>query len=39
MNEENLTNVVDVIFRKAQNEKDYCSFYGELVEKLIRLEL
>ncbi len=31
--------VVDTIFRKAQNEKEYCVFYGDLCEKIIRLEL
>lgn len=31
--------VVDSIFRKAQNEKEYCNFYGELCENLIKLEL
>lgn len=31
--------VVDRIFKKAQNEKEYCIFYGDLCEKIIRLEL
>jgi hypothetical protein len=31
--------VVERIFKKAQNEKEYCIFYGELCEKIIRLEL
>ena len=31
--------VVENIFRKAQNEKQYCIFYGELCENLIRTEL
>ena len=31
--------VVETIFRKAQNEKQYCDFYGDLCEKIIRLEL
>ena len=31
--------VVESIFRKAQNEKEYCTFYGDLCEKIIRLEL
>ena len=39
IHEENMKLIVEVIFKKAQNEKDYCSFYGELVEKLIKLEL
>ena len=39
INEQNLKDVVEVIFKKAQNEKDYCSFYGQLVEDLIKLEL
>ena len=39
MNEENMRVVVETIFRKAQNEKEYCLFYGELCERIIRLEL
>jgi len=39
LSEENLQIVVETIFRKAQNEKQYCVFYGELCEKIIRLEL
>lgn len=39
INQENLKLVVQNIFRKAQTEKDYCAFYGDLCEKLIRLEL
>lgn len=31
--------VVETIFRKAQTEKQYCVFYGELCEKIISLEL
>lgn len=31
--------VVETIFRKAQNEREYCLFYGDLCEKIIRLEL
>lgn len=39
LNDENLNIVVETIFRKAQNEKEYCNFYGDLCEKMIRLEL
>lgn len=39
MNDENMNIVVETIFRKAQNEKEYCNFYGDLCEKMIRLEL
>jgi hypothetical protein len=39
LSEENLQIVVETIFRKAQNEKQYCVFYGELCEKIIKLEL
>ena len=35
----NLEIVVERIFIKAQNEKEYCVFYGELCEKIIKLEL
>lgn len=38
MNDENLRIVVSQIFKKAQNEKEYCVFYGDLCEKIIRLE-
>ena len=31
--------VVETIFKKAQNEKEYCVLYGDLVEKIITLEL
>ena len=31
--------IVQTIFRKAENEKEYVGFYGELCEKLIKLEL
>jgi uncharacterized protein YjbI with pentapeptide repeats len=31
--------VVENIFKKAQNEKDYCNFYGSICEKIMRLEL
>jgi hypothetical protein len=34
-----MTTVVQTVFRKAQNEKEYVSFYGELCEKIIKLEL
>jgi type III secretory pathway component EscV len=36
---QNLQIIVETIFRKAQNEKDYCILYGDLCEKIIRLEL
>ena len=39
MNDENLKIVASQIFKKAQNEKKYCVFYGDLCEKIIRLEL
>ena len=39
LNEENMNIIVDTIFRKAQNEKEYCNFYGDICEKFIRLEL
>lgn len=39
MSDENMTLVVETIFRKAQNEKQYCTFYGELCEQIIKLEL
>lgn len=39
INEENIKTVVESIFTKAQNEKQYCAFYGDLVEKMIKLEL
>lgn len=38
-NEESLKAIVENIFKKAQNEKEYCSFYGDLCERIIRLEL
>jgi len=31
--------VVDIIFKKAQMEKDYCQLYGDLCERLTRQEL
>lgn len=34
-----LETIVQNIFRKAQVEKEYCIFYGELCEKMIKLEL
>jgi hypothetical protein len=39
LNAESMKTVVESIFRKAQNEKEYCSFYGDLCERIIRLEL
>jgi hypothetical protein len=39
LNQENLGIVVETIFRKAQNEKQYCTFYGDLCEQIIRVEL
>ncbi len=39
LSDENLQIVVKTIFRKAQTEKQYCVFYGDLCEKIIRLEL
>jgi len=39
LNQENMTMVVQTVFRKAQNEKEYVTFYGELCEKIIKLEL
>lgn len=39
INKESMEAVVDSIFRKAQNEKEYCNFYGDLCERIIRLEL
>lgn len=39
LNQENMQMVVQTVFRKAQNEKEYISFYGELCEKIIKLEL
>jgi len=34
-----LETIVQNIFRKAQVEKEYCIFYGDLCEKMIKLEL
>src|SRR6478672_2999680 len=31
--------VVSTIFKKAQNEKEYCNFYGDLCQRIIELEL
>ena len=39
LNLENVGIVVETIFRKAQNEKQYCTFYGDLCEQIIRVEL
>lgn len=34
-----LLEVVERIYTKAQREKTYCTFYGELTERIVRLEL
>jgi hypothetical protein len=34
-----MTSLVETVFRKAQNEADYCIFYGELCEQFTKLEL
>ena len=39
MNEENVQNIVETIFKKAQKENQYSTFYGDLCEKIICLEL
>lgn len=39
MNQELLETIVQNIFRKAQMEKEYIIFYGQLCEALIRIEL
>jgi len=39
LNADNMKTVVSTVFRKAQNEKEYCNFYGDLCERIIRLEL
>lgn len=39
VSQENLDLIVERIFSKAQTEHDYSSFYGDLVEKMIRTEL
>lgn len=39
IDDEMLETIVSIIMRKAQVEKDYCTFYGELCEKKITLEL
>jgi MIF4G domain len=39
LSDENMNIIVETIFRKAQNEKEYCTFYGDLCEKIIRLEI
>lgn len=39
LNVQNMNMIVQTIFKKAQNEKQYCQFYGDLCERLIRLEL
>lgn len=38
-NANNMKLIVERIFNKAQTEHEYCSFYGELCEKMIKLEL
>lgn len=38
-NAKNMLLIVERIFSKAQTEHEYCSFYGELCERLIKLEL
>ena len=39
LSDDNMNIIVETIFRKAQNEKGYVNFYGEVCEKIIRLEL
>jgi len=39
VNDEILTTIVQNIFRKAQVEKEYIIFYGDLCERMIKLEL
>lgn len=39
LDSENMAIVVDTIFRKAQNEKEYIILYGDLCERLTRFEL
>ena len=39
VSDENLQIIVETVFRKAQNEREYCVFYGDLCEKIIKLEL
>jgi len=39
IDEEILDIIVNRIFAKAQSEKEYCIFYGQLVENLIKLEV
>jgi len=39
INKETLNVIVQNIFRKAQLEKEYCIFYGQLVEQFIKLEI
>eukprot|EP00347_Sterkiella_histriomuscorum_P005403 403356747 len=38
-NADNMKLIVERVFNKAQTEHEYCSFYGELCEKMIKLEL
>lgn len=39
MNKDILNTIVQNIFRKAQVEKEYTIFYGDICEKFIKLEL
>ena len=39
INVEILNIIVSNIFRKAIREKEYCIFYGELCEKMMKMEL
>ena len=36
---DNLQIIVETVFRKAINEREYCIFYGDLCQKIIKLEL
>lgn len=38
INNDLLETIVQNIFRKAQLEKEYCIFYGQLCENIIKLE-
>jgi hypothetical protein len=39
LDEENLSDIVQTLFRKAQAEKDYGSMYAQLCQSLIQEEL
>ncbi|CDW87535.1 eukaryotic translation initiation factor 4g-like [Stylonychia lemnae] len=39
LNYTNMRIIVDRIFNKAQNEHEYCNFYGDLCQQMIKLEL